>query len=63
MTLIFKPWKVVTPFISKHTTLLATLAFGIPPKITREKIIMKVRLSYVPPSTNFLRFKRIGTQH
>jgi hypothetical protein len=24
---------------------------------------MKVRLSYVPPSTNFLRFKRIGTQH
>ncbi len=63
MTLVFKPWKIVTPFNSKHTTLLAMLAFGIPPKITREKMIMRVMLSYVPPCTNFLRFKKIGTQH
>jgi hypothetical protein len=26
-------------------------------------MIMRVMLSYVPPCTNFLRFKKIGTQH
>jgi hypothetical protein len=30
-----KPWKIITPSNSKHTTLLVMLAFDIPPK-TRE---------------------------
>jgi hypothetical protein len=48
MTLVSKPWKIVTPLAPKHTTLLAMLVDENPPKITREQMTTIVKLSNVP---------------
>jgi len=61
MTLVPRPWKIITPSTPKHTTLLAMLAYDNQPKTTREQMITIVRLSNVPPFTILSRLKNIGT--
>jgi hypothetical protein len=36
MTLVSRPWKIVTQLAPKHTTLLIMLAYDNPPKTTRK---------------------------